>query len=103
MLRDFVFNLCRIFSSSIAPSPFQTFPKSQHRSFATQNSLPASAQKVAAQVKRACAGDYKKLCPQYKVGSPQLRACMEAKQNSLSMGCVSALIDSGEASRSARR
>lgn len=66
-------------------------------------SLPASAQKVAAQVKRACAGDYKKLCPQYKVGSPQLRACMEAKQNSLSMGCVSALIDSGEASRSARR
>ncbi len=66
-------------------------------------SLPAWAQKVAPQVKRACAGDYKRLCPTYKVGSPQLRACMEAKQNSLSTGCVSALIDSGEASRSARR
>lgn len=59
--------------------------------------------RISPKVRKACAGDYKKLCPTYKVGSPQLRACMEAKQSQLSWGCVSALIDSGEVSRSARR
>lgn len=58
---------------------------------------PASA--VSAKVKKACAGDYKRLCPRYKVGSAQLRACMEAKQAEISSKCVQALIDSGEVYR----
>jgi hypothetical protein len=62
---------------------------------------PAAA--VSAKVKKACANDYKRLCPQYKVGSPQLRACMEAKQYEISSGCVQALIDSGEVNRSSAR
>ena len=47
-------------------------------------------------VKRACKGDYQRLCPSYKVGSNQLRACMEAKQNDISWDCISELIDAGE-------
>ncbi len=64
--------------------------------------LPASAA-ITAKVKKACAGDYKRLCPSYKVGSAQLRACMEAKQFEISSGCVSALIDAGEVGRSQAR
>lgn len=67
----------------------------------TMEAQPAAA--VSAKVKKACAKDYKRLCPQYKVGSPQLRACMEAKQYEISSGCVQALIDSGEVNRSAAR
>ncbi len=63
---------------------------------------PASAN-VSAKVKKACTGDYKRLCPKYKVGSAQLRACMEAKQSEISSGCVQALIDSGAVNRAARR
>ena len=59
---------------------------------------PASAV-ITAKVKKACAGDYKRLCPRYKVGSAQLRACMEAKQNEISSPCISALIDAGETGR----
>lgn len=62
---------------------------------------PAHA--VSAKVKKACQSDYKRLCPTYKVGSPQLRACMEAKQAEISSRCVDALIASGEVNRSARR
>ncbi len=58
---------------------------------------PAHA--VSAKVKKSCAGDYKRLCPRYKVGSAQLRACMEAKQGEISSKCVQALIDSGEVNR----
>jgi hypothetical protein len=65
--------------------------------------LPPPAAAITAKVKKACAGDYKRLCPSYKVGSPQLRACMEAKQFEISSRCVDALIDSGEVNRSARR
>lgn len=64
-------------------------------------SAPAMA--VSAKVKKACVGDYKRLCPSYKVGSPALRACMEAKQAEISSKCVDALIASGEVNRSAKR
>jgi hypothetical protein len=47
-------------------------------------------------VERACLADYKNLCPQYRVNSPQLRVCMESKANAISWGCIEALIDSGE-------
>jgi hypothetical protein len=63
----------------------------------------APAMAVSAKVKKACVGDYKRLCPTYKVGSAALRACMEAKQAEISSKCVDALIDSGEVNRSARR
>jgi hypothetical protein len=65
--------------------------------------LGSPAYAVSAQVKKACQGDYKRLCPSYKVGSPQLRACMEAKQAEISSRCVDALIASGEVNRTARR
>lgn len=63
----------------------------------------APAMAVSAKVKKACAGDYKRLCPSYKVGSASLRACMEAKQGEITSKCVQALIDSGEVNKSARR
>ncbi|HXF52768.1 MAG TPA: hypothetical protein VNK52_01470 [Hyphomicrobiaceae bacterium] len=50
-------------------------------------------------VEAACKGDYKRLCPNYKAGSLQLRACMEAKAAQISSGCIDALIDSGEVNR----
>ena len=56
---------------------------------------PATAA-VSDKVKKACKGDYQRLCPGYKIGSPQLRACMEAKQSEISSRCVDALVDSGE-------
>lgn len=55
-------------------------------------------------VKSACASDYKRLCPNYKVGTPQLRACMESYQSDISQRCIDALVDSGEVDgRRARR
>ena len=60
---------------------------------------PANAA-ITDKVKKACKGDYERLCPHYKVGSNQLRACMEAKQNDITWNCVQALIDSGEVDKS---
>jgi hypothetical protein len=54
---------------------------------------------VNAKVRRACASDYKRLCPAYKVGSNQLRACMESKSSEISSNCIDALIDAGEVDR----
>jgi hypothetical protein len=54
-------------------------------------------------VEAACKGDYKRLCPTYKAGSLQLRACMEAKAAQISSRCMDALIDSGEAYKGAKR
>jgi hypothetical protein len=66
--------------------------------------VPAPAQaSVSSKVKKSCTGDYKRLCPRYKVGSPQLRACMEAKSSEISSACINALIDSGEVNRSSSR
>jgi hypothetical protein len=50
-------------------------------------------------VQVACKNDYKRLCPSYKSGSLQLRACMEARASEISSGCIDALIDSGEVDR----
>jgi len=51
---------------------------------------------ITDKVKKACQGDYHRLCPGYKIGSTQLRACMEAKQNDISWSCIQALMDAGE-------
>lgn len=58
-----------------------------------------AAANVSPKVRKACTGDYKRLCPAYKVGSPQLRACMEAKAFELSSRCIDALVDAGEVGR----
>jgi len=59
----------------------------------------ASEAAYSKRVEAACKGDYKRLCPNYKAGSLQLRACMEAKAAQISSGCIDALIDSGEVNR----
>jgi hypothetical protein len=56
----------------------------------------ATADAYSERVRRACSGDYKRLCGQYKPNSPQVRTCMEANAFSISGPCVSALVDSGE-------
>lgn len=63
----------------------------------------SSAEAVSQKVRRACTGDYKRLCPGYKVGSAALRACMESKWRDISNGCFNALVDAGEVSRSRSR
>lgn len=62
-----------------------------------------AAEAVSAKVRKSCAGDYKRLCPGYKVGSASLRACMESKYREISSGCMNALIDSGEVDRARSR
>jgi len=61
--------------------------------------LANGAEAFNAKVQRACKGDYKRLCPQYKVGSPQLRACMEAKSSDISSNCITTLIEEGVVDR----
>lgn len=62
---------------------------------------PAHA--VSKDVKRKCKGDYKRLCPSYRVGSDELRACMRTQHRAISNACMNALVDSGEAPASVRR
>lgn len=50
-------------------------------------------------VKNACNADARRLCPQYKLDSSELRYCMESRGRSLSHGCISALEDAGIVSR----
>jgi hypothetical protein len=59
-------------------------------------SISATADAYSDRVRRACTGDYRRLCGQYKPNSPQVRTCMEANAFSISSPCVSALVDSGE-------
>jgi hypothetical protein len=61
---------------------------------AVVSSSPADA--YSDRVRRACSGDYHRLCPAYKLFTPQLRACMESNAFLISSPCVTALIDSGE-------
>lgn len=70
---------------------------------AAAGAVTPSEAAISPRVKKACTGDYKRLCPKYKVGSSALRACMEAKQAEISSACVDALIDSGEVNRSRAR
>jgi hypothetical protein len=50
--------------------------------------------------KQFCAEDYKNFCGSYGLGSNALRNCMDRNGVSLSHGCVEALIDAGEVTRS---
>ncbi len=52
---------------------------------------------------RACKADYKKLCPGYKIGSSDLRYCMESNARSISEKCIRAAADNGDITRSQAR
>ena len=55
----------------------------------------AEANAQSARVRNACTADARRLCPQYKAGTSELRYCMESRGRSLSHGCVMALEDEG--------
>ena len=67
----------------------------------TLAAMPAavSANEDSPAVRRACSGDAHRLCPKTKMGTPEMRYCMEAKQSYLSRGCGRALEDAGVAPR----
>jgi hypothetical protein len=52
---------------------------------------------------RKCKGDYRRLCPTYKLHTQELRSCMRSQHRSISNICMNALVDAGEAPMSARR
>ena len=54
-----------------------------------------AANAVPRKVKRACKGDYKSLCPHYKIGTSRMRACMRSKGRQLSWSCYQSLKDAG--------
>ena len=54
----------------------------------------------SSKTRAACADDYQRLCPSYKEGSAQLRACMESNANSIAPKCIRAAVDSGDIPRS---
>ena len=58
---------------------------------------------VSSATQRSCKSDYKKLCPSYKVGSSELRYCMESQARSISGTCIRAAVDNGDLSRSKAR
>jgi hypothetical protein len=59
----------------------------------------ALAQSYSKAVKQFCAADYHKYCGEYGLESAALRVCMDKNGNSLSKGCVNALVASGEVSQ----
>jgi hypothetical protein len=59
----------------------------------------ASAESYSSRVRNACTGDAQRLCPKQKLGSSEMRYCMEARARSLSSGCVRALEDDGQIPR----
>jgi len=54
-----------------------------------------TADAVPRRVKRECRGDYKTLCPHYRVGTSRMRSCMRSNGSQLSWGCYQALKDHG--------
>ncbi len=58
-----------------------------------------AASAVPLSVKRACIGDYFSYCSSYSPGSPEVRQCFRKNGNSLSKGCVSALVTAGMVSK----
>jgi hypothetical protein len=69
--------------------------------FAIAGMTPTQAFSPATQ--RACKADYKKLCPSYKIGSSDLRYCMESNARSISEKCIRAAADNGDITRSQAR
>ncbi len=59
----------------------------------------AHADRYSKAVQKACGADYHKYCGDYGIESAALRVCMDKAGNSLSKGCVNALVQSGEVSQ----
>jgi len=59
----------------------------------------ADADPYSKAVQKACGADYHKYCGDYGLESAALRVCMDKAGNSLSEGCVNALIQAGEVSQ----
>ena len=59
----------------------------------------AHADRYSKAVQKACGADYHKYCGDYGLESAALRVCMDKAGNSLSKGCVNALVQSGEVSQ----
>lgn len=66
---------------------------------ATFGLAATEASAVSLRVKMACASDYYAHCSQHAVGSPGVRQCMRTNGPKLSRGCINALIDAGEVSK----
>ncbi len=69
----------------------------------TSSSLVTPAFAVSSATQNACRIDYKKLCPSYKLGSSDLRYCMESQAHSISERCIRAAVDNGDLPRSKAR
>lgn len=55
----------------------------------------ARADSYPSAVRNACTPDAKRLCPAYKLGTPEMRSCMEGRYQSFSRSCLIALEDAG--------
>jgi hypothetical protein len=55
----------------------------------------ASAEQYSPRIRAACTGDAQRLCPNQKLGTAEMRYCMEARAKNLSSTCVRALEDEG--------
>ncbi len=58
-----------------------------------------SAAAVPGPVKRACASDYKRLCPKYKPGTARMRNCMGSSVAQMSQRCYNKLKQYGYGSK----
>lgn len=61
--------------------------------------LSAWAQPYSKAVQQACSADYRKYCGDYGLESAALRTCMDKAGQSLSRGCVQALVQAGQVSQ----
>jgi len=59
----------------------------------------AIAAPITPLVRKACGNDYRKYCGDYGLETEALRLCMNKAGQSLSHGCVNALIKAGEVSQ----
>jgi hypothetical protein len=55
----------------------------------------ASAEQYSPRIRAACTGDAQRLCPNQKLGTAEMRYCMESRAKNLSSTCVRALEDEG--------
>lgn len=60
--------------------------------------VPASASAYGPKVRKLCANDYMDNCHTYRLGTPELKACMRKAGAKLSPRCVDALVESGQVS-----
>lgn len=60
--------------------------------------VPASASAYGPKVRKLCANDYMDNCHTFRLGTPELKACMRKAGAKLSPSCVDALVEAGQVS-----